>query len=98
VSYPKRRIDPLASYGFHSDKDQIPPGESWLAGKVFNSVPKNASEQHKRTQRPARIATMAAAMVDEEGFEELAIAYLYITSSENGTSCATEVAAKENGA
>ena len=39
---------------------------------------------------------MAAAIVDAEGFEELAIAYLYITSSENRTSCATEVDAKEN--
>src|SRR5713226_3406387 len=69
-----------------------------LAGRVFNSVPKNASEQHKRTKRPARIATMAAANVDAEGFEESAIAYLYITFLENGTSCATEVAEKKNGA
>ncbi len=67
-----------------------------LAGKVFNSVPKNASEQHKRTKRPARMATMAAAIVDAEGFEESAIAYLYITSLEKGTSCAGEVDAEEN--
>jgi len=69
-----------------------------LAGKVFNSVPKNASEQHKRTKRPARMATMAAAIVDAEGFEESAIAYLYITSLEKGTSCAAEVDSEENGA
>ncbi len=98
VSYPKRRVDPLAGYGVHSAKDQIPSRESWLAGKVVNSVPKNANEQHKRTKRPARMATMAAAIVDAEGFEELAIPYLYITSLENGTSCVTEVDAKKNGA
>jgi len=41
------------------------------------------------------MATMAAAIVDAEGFEESAIAYLYITSLEKGTSCAAEVDAEE---
>src|SRR5207302_4073288 len=49
-----------------------------LAEKVFNNVPKNASEQHKRTKRPARMATTAAAMTEGEAFNEPVILVLYI--------------------
>src|SRR5207302_5706529 len=49
-----------------------------LAEKVFNNVPKNASEQHKRTKRPARMATTAAAMTEGEAFNEPVILVSYL--------------------
>src|SRR5260370_37858880 len=48
-----------------------------LARKVLNNVPKNVSEEHKRTKRTARIVTMAGEIDEAAGFEALVIAYLY---------------------
>jgi hypothetical protein len=51
-----------------------------LPRRVLRSMPKNASEQHKRKNTPPKIATIPVALTEADRFAELATESLYTIS------------------